>query len=130
MITVFDTGTHKMEIAEPPVKTLEQEKASAKELIHKKYQAIIDTERKKYSAFEIQTFASQEYEWRQWKADAHASTPTVDAIATARGITKEALMEKIETNILNIFAILGAQQKEEDALKVAKNKSEITAIGG
>ena len=82
-----------------------------------KYQGTVNRLQKHYSAYEIESFIDQRNEWRAWKADETTATPIVDTLATARGITKEELMAKIEANVLAIVQLQGAQNALEDKIK-------------
>ena len=82
-----------------------------------KYQDIFNSLQKQYSAYEVESFVDQRNEWKAWKADETTATPIVDTLATAREITKEELMAKIEANVLAIVQLQGAQNALEDKIK-------------
>lgn len=89
--------------------------------IHDKYDEIVRKQiTGKFSKFEIDTFETQRSEWHNWKLDANSLTPTIDAIAEARGIDRTELLSKVEKNVLQISTLLGAQQAEEDTYKKSK----------
>ncbi len=94
----------------------ELEKAVSILNIKKKYQKIIDDIKSKYSPYELESFVDQRNEWRIYKQDPTSITPFVDAIAKARGITREILFEKIEKKVLSIATLQGLQKLEEQKL--------------
>lgn len=69
-----------------------------------------------YPSSEKGTFAIQQTEWASWTADNAASTPFVDALATARGMTKADLMAKIGANVTAIATAVGNKQSRVNAI--------------
>jgi len=96
--------------------------------LHDIFQKFIDKIRFKYSNYELNTFQSQEDEWRAWKKDNAVSTPIIDAIALGRNIDRIELLNKIENNILKIYTILGLQQKYEDEINSKNFNDEFQII--
>ena len=82
-----------------------------------KYQTTVSKLAEKYAPYEVESFVDQRNEWKAWKADETTATPIVDTLATARGVTKEELMAKIEGNVLAIVHLQGAQNALEDKIK-------------
>ena len=93
-----------------------------------KHQAIIYNLTAEYAPYEVESFIDQRNEWRAWKADATAATPIVDVLASARGISKEALMAKIEANVLAIVKLQGSQNAIEDSIKACTTIEELEAL--
>ena len=96
--------------------------------VHSKYQKIIDNIKKTASSYEVETWTAQNTEWTSYVADNSANTPFVDALATARGITRDELMTKIGNKVTAVASTLGAQQKLEDQIKACTTQDELDAI--
>ena len=93
-----------------------------------KYQGIVNAVRNKYSEYEIESFTDQRNEWKLYIADNNAKTPIVDAIANARGISRDDLFTKIGNNVTAIAATQGEQNSKEDAIKACTTIEELEAI--
>jgi hypothetical protein len=81
-----------------------------------------------YPSSEKGTFAVQQTEWAAWNADNTASTPFVDALATARGMTKADLMAKIGTNVTAIATAVGNKQSRVDAINACTTYDALVAL--
>jgi hypothetical protein len=85
-----------------------------------------------YPEFERLTWPDQEREARAWQADNAAETPTLDAIATARGLTLADLagrvITKADTFRLAAGQLAGKRQALEDQIGAAVTQAEIEAI--
>ena len=103
-------------------------KAIKMQEVRSHYQNIVNELSNNYSSYELETFATQQAEWKLWSADSNASTPFIDALSAARGIDREVLLNKIGANALNIASILGLQQAKEDAIKACTAVAEVEAI--
>lgn len=81
---------------------------------------------------EKQTWEAQEAEARAWKADKSTPTPTLDTIATLRGVPVEILREKayqkaVAYRMLSPH-VSGERQAFEDTIRAAKSIEELDAI--
>lgn len=103
-------------------------KESKAKTLRTKYQKQIDAISSNYAPYELESFTDQKAEWKLYSADNTASTPIVDAMATARGITRDALFTKIGTNITAIATLQGQQNATEDAIKACTTLAELDAI--
>ncbi len=78
-------------------------------------QIAINNLTKDYPQFEKDTFVQQETEARAYKIDPTASTPFLDTLATARGIDKSVMVDKIISNAdalkTPVAKIIGEYQK-------------------
>lgn len=78
-----------------------------------------------FSDVERQTWAKQQAEVAAYLADNSAPTPTLDGLAKARGISREAMLEKAIAKVTAFeplsVAIVGRQQKYEDAIRALAN---------
>lgn len=86
----------------------------------------------KVPEFEVATWTLQAIEAKAWYADKSADTPTLDAIAEARGIPAEVLKQKayekaIKFELLTAH-IAGLRQAAEDKIKAAKTVEDVQAI--
>ena len=70
-----------------------------------------------YDQYEIDTFITQETEAKEWQANNDADVPLIRAIASARGIEVDELVNKILAKAsamkVAIGAIIGSKQKEQ-----------------
>lgn len=75
----------------------------------------------KYTSEELSSWEQQKNEALLFKLDANAITPLITAIAAARGIELDALVDKIITNVKLFQAeygiLLGTKQKRQDQIK-------------
>ncbi|HHW7448861.1 hypothetical protein NM952_03060 [Pasteurella multocida subsp. multocida] len=97
-------------------------------------QAYVDGIAKTYETpeFERDTWLTQRAEAIAWKQDPNSPTPTLESIATNRGVPLDVLREKAYQKSV-LFATLsstiaGQRQKLEDRLMVAQSHEEIEQI--
>jgi len=85
-----------------------------------------------YPEREIASWPQQEKEARAYLADPAASTPLLDALAAARGVTKDALAAKIVTKADQFAAaagaLIGKRQALEDAINAAQTVAGVEAV--
>ena len=81
-----------------------------------------------FSLLESSSFTSQELDYKAYKADETAPTPTVDAIAEARGIDRVVLLEKIGTAVEARNALVGWQQRVEDLINACETIEEVDVV--
>ncbi len=85
-----------------------------------------------YPQVERESWAQQEKEARAYIADSTAVTPLIDAISAARGVTKDALAQKIvvkaDTFASAVGALIGKRQALEDAINAATTIAELEAV--
>ena len=93
-----------------------------------KYQGIVNAVRNKYSEYEVESFTDQRNEWKLYIADNNAKTPIVDAIANARGISRDDLFTKIGNNVTAIATAQGQQNALEDAIEACATIEDLEAI--
>lgn len=82
--------------------------------------------------FEVQTWPVQAAEAKARHADPSAPTPTLDAIAAARGVPAELLRQKAYEKTVRYEAaaarIVGLRQRYQDRIEAAENPEEIEAL--
>lgn len=78
--------------------------------------------------FEKYSWEPQRQEWLAYLQDVNANTPYCDALSSARGISKELLMDKIGSKISSLATIQGQLHAMEDSIKAATTKEELDAI--
>jgi len=85
-----------------------------------------------YPEREISSWPQQEKEARAYLADPAAVTPLLDALSTARGVTKDALAQKIvakaDAFAAAAGALIGKRQALEDKINAATTIEELEAI--
>lgn len=86
----------------------------------------------KVPEFEVATWTTQAFEAKAWHADQNAATPTLDAIASSRGVSPVALRQKAYEKTLK-FELLtahvaGLRQAAEDKINAAANLDELADI--
>lgn len=85
-----------------------------------------------YPEFERLTWPDQEREARAWQSDNAAETPTLDAIAAARGLTLDDLVTRViaKADAFRLAAgqLAGKRQALEDQIGAAATEAEIEAI--
>ena len=112
----------------------EQAKAAKTTEINNQAQAYIDhaTGADQLPVFEVQGWAIQGAEAKAWHADKTAPTPTLDAIAKARGIEPDALRAGAYKKTMLyeglVAAVTGQRQKYNDLLRAAKTADAVNAI--
>ncbi len=84
----------------------------------------LDTER--------ETWERQKIEADAYTLDVGANTPFLDALSSARGITKADLVQKVlakaEIYVLAVANVLGEQHKNEDALEICTTLVQLDAL--
>jgi len=103
-------------------------KAYKEQLVKDTVQSLVDQIKGKYAQFEVESFLDQREEWRRWVADSNAPTPYVDALAAARGISKEELMKRIGKKVTALATLQGKQQALIDKIEAATTIEELEAI--
>lgn len=82
--------------------------------------------------FERATYPAQQDDALAWLADNAAKTPTLDAIAKARGVPVEILRKKAADKVVAYRAlaasVVGQRQAFEDKLNAAKTLADVEAI--
>lgn len=85
-----------------------------------------------YPDFEMQTWPAQQAEALAWNADNAVSTPRIDAMATYRGVPREAYLQKTVAKVLYYQKasdyLVGTRQKYVDQASAAKSKKDLDAI--
>jgi len=111
---------------------LEKEKQHAMQRINAAYQGELETILADYPEAETKTWDKQEAEARAYQADTTASTPLIDAIATARSMDKAELVSRIiakaDAWIAASGQATGKRQVLEDAISAAQTIEEVEAI--
>jgi len=115
-------------IPEIIVKTLDELRLIKIKEVHSKYKEIISNALELYSELEKSTFQSQEDEWIRWNTDNTISTTIIDVLATARGIDRLVLLDKIGNNVLSRITLVGEQQAKEDEINACTTETEINNI--
>ena len=85
-----------------------------------------------YPQMERESWPQQEKEARAYLADPTAATPLLDALATARGVAKDVVAQKIvakaDAFAAAAGALIGKRQALEDAISAATTIEELEAI--
>lgn len=93
-------------------------KGQAKNQVNTDYEAQVNALTEGVPEAEIKTWTKQELEARAYQANNTASTPLIDALCEARGVSKDYLVGKIidkaEMYAVAIGSLTGARQKAED----------------
>lgn len=116
----------------PPVPTFKEAKAAKLSEINKAADKIMAALISTYPDREISTFDKQEAEARAYMADPTAPTPLLSALAKARGLSMDELVERVITKA-DAFAaasgyIIGQRQALEDQLDACKTLEEVQSI--
>lgn len=111
---------------------LEQARRDAQRRINDAYQSELGAILGDYPEAETKTWDKQETEARAYQADSTASTPLIDAIASARSMDKAELVSRIIAKADAWIALSGAatgkRQALEDAISAAETLEEVEAI--
>jgi len=104
----------------PPPPTIAKLKALKQQSINAEFEQSIQQITAGYPASETSSWGKQEAEARAYVADAAATTPLIDALSAARGVTKAELATRIIAKA-NLFAavsgqLIGYRQSLEDAI--------------
>lgn len=109
--------------------TIKFNKHLFKRIIRDRYNQNFIALNKRYAGYEGSTWATQNDEVVAYDADNSASTPFLDAYATARNISKADLVAKIKTkrDAYNtaVAALLGAQKKLEDEVDACTTMTQL-----
>lgn len=119
---------------EDQAEQLKQAKAAKLAEINRAAQACIDQAAglDKVPQFEVATWTIQALEAKAWHADNAAATPTLDAIAAARGVPADVLKQKayeksVKFEMLTAH-IAGLRQAAEDKIYAAKIPEDVAAV--
>lgn len=121
-------GQENKDQKDDPKTQLEKLKENKLFEIRQKFQGIVDFIKSQYAPYEIESFADQRAEWRAWMADNTAKTPIVDALAQARGIDREVLLQRIGEKVTQIVQLQGTQNRIEDSVKMLNDVEGIEAV--
>lgn len=113
---------------------LAQAKAAKLAEINRAAQACIDQAAglDKVPQFEVATWTIQALEAKAWHADNAAATPTLDAIAAARGVSADVLKQKayeksVKFEMLTAH-VAGLRQAAEDKINAAQTLDDVLAV--
>jgi len=113
---------------EPPVNTLDIAKYKKIFELHEYFQNAADEAMANFTEVEKGTFSDQRREYRAYQIDDKAKTPVIDELAAARGIERVALLTKIGEKVKAETALVGTQQKFEDAINACEKIEDVEAI--
>lgn len=119
-------------LQDPPPLTLDEVKAAKLAEINAECDAEIGAIKATYPDTEVMSWDKQEMEARALLADAAAVTPLIDAIASARGLDRVELANRIIANA-DQFAVasgasIGKRQKLEDQINAAATVEQVAEI--
>lgn len=111
---------------------LERAKERALQRVNDGYIAELNAILRDYPDAETKTWDKQESEARAFQADSAAPTPLIDAIATARGMDKAELVQRVISKADAWIALsgqsTGKRQRLEDEISKAKTLETLDAI--
>lgn len=111
---------------------LERAKVNKQEEINAAYQTELDAILKQYPDTETKTWDKQEQEARTYLADSSVSTPLLSEIASARGMDKAELVQRVIAKADAWIALSGAatgkRQALEDAIASTESLEAVDAI--
>lgn len=119
---------------EAKAEQLAQAKAAKLAEINRAAQACIDQAAglDKVPQFEVATWTIQALEAKAWHADNAAATPTLDAIADARGVPAETLKQKAYEKAAAFeqltARVAGLRQAAEDKIKAAQTVDDVLVV--
>lgn len=119
---------------EAKAKQLEQEKAAKLTEINRAAQSYINQAigLDKVPDFEVSTWTIQALEAKAWIADNAVATPTLNAIAEARGIPAEVLKQKAYEKAMKYelltSRVAGLRQSVEDKIKAARTLEDVASV--
>lgn len=118
-------------IVEPEL-TLEDVKAAKLGEINKACDRILNDAAADYPTSEIQTFSQQTSEAQSYTLDKNASVPLLSALAQARGIELNELVQRVlakhEAFSVLSGVVIGQRQAFEDRLSVCETAEEVQSI--
>tara|TARA_R100001039_G_scaffold39097_1_gene43807 strand:- start:1259 stop:1750 length:492 start_codon:yes stop_codon:yes gene_type:complete len=116
----------------PKYTTLEEARADKQREINAAYSSELDAILSDYPEAETKTWDKQESEARAYQDDSTASTPLIDAIATARSMDKAELVQRVIAKADAWIALSGAatgkRQALEDAIASTESLEALDAI--
>lgn len=80
------------------------------------------------ASFELDTWETQRQEWMRYQDDNTVTTPYCNTLAAVRGITKEALMQKIGDKVVSFAYIQGQLHGLEDIISACTTEEQLDAI--
>ena len=85
-----------------------------------------------YPEFEKRTFPDQKLDVLAWRADSNAATPTLDAIASTRGIDRLTIIVSADTKVTSMHllatSMTGQRQKFEDDIDNSIDEDFLQAV--
>ena len=119
-------------LADPPPLTLDEAKAAKLTEINAACDAEIEAIKVSYPDTEVMTWDKQEREARALVLDATADTPLIDSIASARGLDRVELANRIIANADQFAtasgASLGKRHKLKDEINAATTVEQVAEI--
>ena len=119
-------------LADPPPLTLDEAKAAKLTEINAACDAEIEAIKVSYPDTEVMTWGKQEREARALVLDATADTPLIDSIASARGLDRVELANRIIANADQFAtasgASLGKRHKLKDEINAATTVEQVEEI--
>lgn len=111
-----------------PQALLELTKIQKTNQIRAHFEQIMMGVRATVAEYEVQTWDTQREELVRYLRDPQEPTPYVDALAAARGETRDTLFPKIQGKVQQLAAIQGTQQALEKRVEAAATMSELENI--
>lgn len=119
-------------LVDPPPLTLDEVKAAKLAEINAEFDAEIGAIKATYPDTEVMSWDKQEQEARALLANATADTPLIDSIASARGLDRVELANRIIANADQFAtasgASLGKRQKLKDEINAAATVEQVAEI--
>lgn len=97
-------------------------------LIRTRFNAKVESLRANAAPYELETWAVQRSEFVAWSQDVNAAVPYTAALASARGMPLQALMERIGQKIAALATLHGTQQALEKRVEDATTVQEARAV--
>lgn len=108
--------------------SLDGKKRAYLKLIRDHFNGVIAAIKADVAPHELETWDVQRADLERWMANPDAPTPYVDGLCAARGLTKEALMNKIKAKVTALATLQGTQRSYEDLVKDAETIEDVLAI--
>lgn len=112
--------------------SLPSAKIEAKARIVKQSNAVMQSIEDSYPEFEKKTWTYQKYEVEAWALDNNALTPTIDAIALARGVDRLAQLTRVKAKVVTYSdstnKLTGLRQKYFDDIESSTDIDFISSI--
>lgn len=100
--------------------------------INRQSQEVMEVIESQYPSFEKHTWPSQKIESERWAANDSADTPTIDAIASARGVERVSLilktLEKVQAFNLQAATMAGKRQAIEHEIEQSSDIDWICSV--